>query len=98
MERSRPICTSPGSRQNQRVTSRFEKRSSRLWASPRSLMGKARSTRQARRERGGRAAMSEHITSQAKFYTIPVAIAFGAAFLLLLLVPLLKSLTRSVKA
>lgn len=47
---------------------------------------------------GTLAAMSEHITSQAKFYTIPVGIAFGAAFLLLLLVPLLKSLTRSVKA
>ncbi|HUR92142.1 MAG TPA: peptide MFS transporter [Gemmatimonadaceae bacterium] len=44
------------------------------------------------------AAQTETVTSQARFFSIPVATSFGAAFLLLLLVPLLKRLTRSVKA
>lgn len=47
---------------------------------------------------GWLAAQTETITSQAQFFSIPVATSFGAAFLLLLLVPLLKRLTRSVKA
>jgi POT family proton-dependent oligopeptide transporter len=44
------------------------------------------------------ASQTENISSLAKFYMIPVATSFGAAFLLLLLVPLLKRLTRTVKA
>ncbi|MCR4341346.1 MAG: peptide MFS transporter [Gemmatimonadaceae bacterium] len=47
---------------------------------------------------GWLAAQTETITSQSTFFSIPVATSFGAAFLLLLLVPLLKRLTRSVKA
>ena len=47
---------------------------------------------------GWLAAQTETVTSQAQFFSIPVATSFGAAFLLLLLVPLLKRLTRSVKA
>jgi len=44
------------------------------------------------------ASQTENIPSLAKFYMIPVATSFGAAFLLLLLVPMLKRLTKSVKA
>jgi POT family proton-dependent oligopeptide transporter len=44
------------------------------------------------------ASQTENIPSLAKFYMIPVATSFGAAFLLLLLVPLLKRLTKSVQA
>jgi len=47
---------------------------------------------------GWLAAQTDTITSQAQFFSIPVATSFGAAFLLLLLVPLLKRLTRSVQA
>jgi proton-dependent oligopeptide transporter, POT family len=47
---------------------------------------------------GWLAAQTETITSQSAFFSIPVATSFGAAFLLLLLVPLLKRLTRSVQA
>lgn len=47
---------------------------------------------------GWLAAQTETITSQSQFFTIPVATSFGAAFLLLMLVPLLKRLTKSVKA
>ncbi|MFN2398388.1 MAG: peptide MFS transporter [Gemmatimonadaceae bacterium] len=44
------------------------------------------------------AAMTERIPSQATFYTIFVATSIGAALLMLVLVPLLKRLTTSVKA
>jgi POT family proton-dependent oligopeptide transporter len=44
------------------------------------------------------ASQTENISSLAKFYMIPVATSFGAAFLLLLLVPMLKRLTKTVKA
>ena len=44
------------------------------------------------------AALTERIPSQSQFFMIPVATSFGAAFLMLLLVPLLKRLTSSVKA
>jgi amino acid/peptide transporter (Peptide:H+ symporter), bacterial len=44
------------------------------------------------------ASQTENIPKLAKFYMIPVATSFGAAFLLLLLVPMLKRLTKSVKA
>jgi POT family proton-dependent oligopeptide transporter len=44
------------------------------------------------------AAQTETITSQATFFSIPVATSFGAALLLLLLVPFLKKMTRSVNA
>ncbi len=47
---------------------------------------------------GTLAAMTERIPSLAQFYTIPVATSLGAAVLMLLLVPLLKRLTASVKA
>ncbi len=47
---------------------------------------------------GWLAAQTETITSQSAFFSIPMATSFGAAVLLLLLVPLLKRLTRSVKA
>jgi POT family proton-dependent oligopeptide transporter len=39
-----------------------------------------------------------NIATQAKFFSIPVATSLGSALLLLLLVPLLKNLTKSVKA
>jgi POT family proton-dependent oligopeptide transporter len=44
------------------------------------------------------AAQTENIASLGKFYMIPVATSLGAAFLMLLLVPLLKKLTRTVQA
>ena len=44
------------------------------------------------------AAQTENISSLGKFYMIPVATSLGAAFLLLLLVPLLKRLTKTVQA
>ena len=44
------------------------------------------------------ASQTENIPSLSKFYTIPVATSFAAAFLLLLLVPVLKRLTRTVQA
>jgi POT family proton-dependent oligopeptide transporter len=47
---------------------------------------------------GWLASKTETIETQAQFFTIPVATSFGAAVLLLLLVPMLKRLTRSVKA
>jgi POT family proton-dependent oligopeptide transporter len=47
---------------------------------------------------GWLASKTETIETQAQFFTIPVATSFGAAILLLLLVPMLKRLTRSVKA
>ena len=47
---------------------------------------------------GAMAAMTETVRSQAAFFSIPMATAMGASLLLLLLVPLLKSLTASVKA
>jgi proton-dependent oligopeptide transporter, POT family len=47
---------------------------------------------------GHLAAMTETIASQSQFFTIPVATSFGAAILMLLMVPFLKRLTASVKA
>ena len=47
---------------------------------------------------GYMAALTETVTSQASFFTIPMATSIGASLLLLLLVPLLKRLTASVKA
>lgn len=47
---------------------------------------------------GWLAAQTERIPSQATFFSIPVATSLGAAVLLLLLVPLLKRLTKTVKA
>jgi POT family proton-dependent oligopeptide transporter len=47
---------------------------------------------------GWLASQTENIPSQARFFSIPVATSLGAAFLLLLLVPVLKRLTRTVKA
>ena len=44
------------------------------------------------------ASQTENIPSLGKFYMIPVATSFGAALLLLLLVPLLKRLTKTVQA
>jgi POT family proton-dependent oligopeptide transporter len=44
------------------------------------------------------ASQTENIPSLGKFYMIPVATSFGAAFLMLLLVPLLKRLTKTVQA
>jgi POT family proton-dependent oligopeptide transporter len=44
------------------------------------------------------ASQTENIPKLGTFYMIPVATSFGAALLLLLLVPWLKRLTRSVKA
>jgi POT family proton-dependent oligopeptide transporter len=44
------------------------------------------------------ASQTENIPSLGRFYMIPVATSLGAAFLLLLLVPLLKRLTRTVQA
>ena len=44
------------------------------------------------------ASQTENITKLGTFYMIPVATSFGAAILLLLLVPWLKRLTRTVKA
>jgi len=44
------------------------------------------------------ASQTENIPSQATFFSIPVATSIGSAVLLLLLVPLLKKLTKSVKA
>ncbi len=44
------------------------------------------------------ASQTENIPKLGTFYLIPVATSFGAALLLLLLVPWLKRLTRSVKA
>jgi Dipeptide/tripeptide permease len=44
------------------------------------------------------ASQTENISSLAKFYMIPVATSFGAALLLLLFVPMLKRLTKTVKA
>jgi len=44
------------------------------------------------------AAMTETIPTQSKFFTIPVYTSIGAGILMLLLVPVLKRLTRSVKA
>ncbi len=47
---------------------------------------------------GALAGLTEQITSLKTFFSIPVATSLGAAVLLLLLVPLLKRLTASVKA
>jgi POT family proton-dependent oligopeptide transporter len=47
---------------------------------------------------GWLASKTETIETQAQFFTIPVATSFGAAILLLMLVPMLKRLTRSVRA
>ena len=47
---------------------------------------------------GWLAAQTERIPSQATFFSIPVATSLGAAALLLLLVPVLKRLTKTVKA
>lgn len=47
---------------------------------------------------GWLAAQTERIPSQAAFFSIPVATSLGAAALLLLLVPFLKRLTKTVKA
>jgi POT family proton-dependent oligopeptide transporter len=44
------------------------------------------------------AAQTESIPSQSKFFTIPVVTSWGAAVLMLLLVPVLKRLTATVKA
>ena len=44
------------------------------------------------------AARTETISSQAKFFTIPVYTSIGAGILLLILVPLIKKLTAGVKA
>lgn len=44
------------------------------------------------------ASQTENIPSLAKFYMIPVATSFGAAIVLLLLVPVLKRLTKTVIA
>jgi proton-dependent oligopeptide transporter, POT family len=44
------------------------------------------------------ASQTENIPKLSNFYMILVATSFGAAFLLLLVVPFLKSLTKSVKA
>lgn len=44
------------------------------------------------------AAQTEHIETQSKFFSIPVATSFGAAILLLFLVPVLKKMTQSIKA
>ena len=47
---------------------------------------------------GAMAAMTETVTSQARFFAIPMATSIGASLLLLLLVPLLRKLTASVQA
>jgi len=47
---------------------------------------------------GWLAAQTEHITSLATFFSIPVATSIGSAIVLLALVPLLRRLTASVKA
>jgi POT family proton-dependent oligopeptide transporter len=47
---------------------------------------------------GWLAGRTEHIASQGHFFSIPVATSLGSAVLLLLLVPVLKNLTKSVKA
>jgi len=47
---------------------------------------------------GWLASKTETIETQAQFFSIPVATSFGAALLLLMLVPTLKRLTRSVRA
>ena len=47
---------------------------------------------------GSLAALTERIPSQGTFYTIFLATSVGAALLMLMLVPLLKRLTASVKA
>jgi POT family proton-dependent oligopeptide transporter len=47
---------------------------------------------------GTLAALTEKIPSQGQFYTIFLVTSFSAAILMFLLVPLLKSLTRSVRA
>jgi proton-dependent oligopeptide transporter, POT family len=44
------------------------------------------------------AGQTENIESQATFFSIPVATSIGSAILLLMLVPVLKNLTKSVKA
>jgi dipeptide/tripeptide permease len=47
---------------------------------------------------GWLAAQTESITSLAQFFAIPLAISLGSALVMLMLVPLLKRLTASVKA
>lgn len=47
---------------------------------------------------GWLAGQTETIESQSQFFSIPVATSIGAAVLLLCLVPLIKNLTKSVKA
>jgi POT family proton-dependent oligopeptide transporter len=47
---------------------------------------------------GWLAAQTESITSLASFYAIPVATSLGSALVLLMLVPMLRRLTASVKA
>ncbi|HUF26893.1 MAG TPA: peptide MFS transporter [Gemmatimonadaceae bacterium] len=47
---------------------------------------------------GHLAAMTETIASQSRFFMIPVATSIGAAVVMLVLVPLLRRLTSSVKA
>jgi POT family proton-dependent oligopeptide transporter len=43
------------------------------------------------------AAQTENIQTQSAFFSIPVATSWGAALLMLVLIPFLRGLTRSVK-
>ena len=63
------------------------------------LMGAWFLANSAAHELGGiLAAMTETIPTQSKFFTIPLYTSIGAGILMFFLVPLLKRLTRSVKA
>jgi POT family proton-dependent oligopeptide transporter len=63
------------------------------------LMGAWFLANSAAHELGGiLAAMTETIPTQSKFFTIPVYTSIGAGIVMFLMVPLLKRLTRTVKA